>query len=175
MAFRCVQTSEQAPKEAPLTTTRWKLWGRGGKPPLCQRSNDDDFDDFSWASLEQLGGPHGSKACGLGVAKYTASRPNWYRIARLCWRKAKTGRRRARLVGSGGTRSSVPFVAEKKACCVFLENRGRSARSIRGARFEWKDYFYVFSAIGERPTFCLGAQKHAGWSWLTTNPEARRH
>eukprot|EP00971_Amphidinium_carterae_P348987 6490780-Amphidinium_carterae.2 len=50
------------------------------------------------------------------VVQHTASRPNWFRGAKLRWLRATTGRRRARRVGSGGTRSSLPTIQEAKAC-----------------------------------------------------------
>eukprot|EP00971_Amphidinium_carterae_P028352 558302-Amphidinium_carterae.1 len=55
------------------------------------------------------------------VASHAASRPKWISRATLSWRKTKTGRRRARRVGSGVTRSSLPTVEEGKACDAFLE------------------------------------------------------
>eukprot|EP00971_Amphidinium_carterae_P165023 3271279-Amphidinium_carterae.1 len=39
----------------------------------------------------------------------------------LGWRRTKTGRQRARRVGSGGTRPSLPTVQEEKACDAFLK------------------------------------------------------
>eukprot|EP00971_Amphidinium_carterae_P131890 2612603-Amphidinium_carterae.1 len=44
------------------------------------------------------------------VASYAASKPRWAGRAKLSWRKTKSGRRRARQVGSGGTRSSLPTI-----------------------------------------------------------------
>eukprot|EP00971_Amphidinium_carterae_P137698 2729327-Amphidinium_carterae.2 len=55
------------------------------------------------------------------VAMYAASQPKGASRAKLSWRKTKTGRRRERQVGSGGTRSSLPTVQEEKACDAFLE------------------------------------------------------
>eukprot|EP00971_Amphidinium_carterae_P272410 5406818-Amphidinium_carterae.1 len=57
------------------------------------------------------------------VASHRASHPNWISSAKLSWRKIKTGRRRARRVGSGGTQSNLPTVEEEKACDAFLERK----------------------------------------------------
>eukprot|EP00971_Amphidinium_carterae_P091876 1818770-Amphidinium_carterae.1 len=56
------------------------------------------------------------------VASYEASHPTWISRAKLGWSKTKTGRRRARRVGSGGARYSLPTVEDEKpekACDAF--------------------------------------------------------
>eukprot|EP00971_Amphidinium_carterae_P075458 1490859-Amphidinium_carterae.1 len=49
------------------------------------------------------------------------------------WRKTKTGRRRARRGGSGGTRSSLSAVAEEKASDAFLETMPSGSWGLFGA------------------------------------------
>eukprot|EP00971_Amphidinium_carterae_P299197 5944125-Amphidinium_carterae.1 len=125
--------SKRTLREAALAAQRLKPWGRMEKPPLCPRTacclqdmSSSHDDDLSWASLERMSGPQGSKACGFDseleewsfylraanhfeelerdVASHAASHPKWITVisrAKLSWRKTKTGRRRARRVGWG--------------------------------------------------------------------------
>eukprot|EP00971_Amphidinium_carterae_P022386 441422-Amphidinium_carterae.1 len=144
-----VQTSETDTKGGTLGSTKVEALEEDGEAAslftdcLQEDLSSSDDDDFSWASLEQLGGPYGSKVRGFDseaeewniyldtakhmeeleqdVARHAASCPTWHSKARLCGRKMKTGRRRARCVGSGGTRSSLPSVAEEEACDAFFE------------------------------------------------------
>eukprot|EP00971_Amphidinium_carterae_P202165 4011374-Amphidinium_carterae.1 len=58
------------------------------------------------------------------AASYAASQPKWTSRARPRWQKTKTGRRHARQVASGGTRSSLPTIQEAEACDAFLETIG---------------------------------------------------
>eukprot|EP00971_Amphidinium_carterae_P200050 3970377-Amphidinium_carterae.1 len=58
------------------------------------------------------------------VASYAAFQPKWPSRTKLSWGEAKTGRTRARCVGSGGTRSSLPTTQEVKACDAFRETAG---------------------------------------------------
>eukprot|EP00971_Amphidinium_carterae_P008264 163284-Amphidinium_carterae.1 len=80
-------------------TLKWKLWVRMFY--LATAKHTEKFDQ--------------------DVACYAASGLKWHSRARLRWRKMKTGRKRARRVGSGGARSSLPSVAEEEACDAFLE------------------------------------------------------
>eukprot|EP00971_Amphidinium_carterae_P285089 5659292-Amphidinium_carterae.1 len=50
--------------EVALEAPRWTFWSLSTDCLQEDLSSSDD-DDFSWASLEQLGGCHGSKACGF--------------------------------------------------------------------------------------------------------------
>eukprot|EP00971_Amphidinium_carterae_P292488 5806566-Amphidinium_carterae.1 len=118
------------------------------KPPLsrriaCRRTCQTPTMMTSWASLETMKCTQGSKACGFAseleewsfylemtkhceevnedVASHIASHPKWTSRAKLSWRRTRTGRRRARGVGSGVTQSSLHTVEEEKACPVFLK------------------------------------------------------
>eukprot|EP00971_Amphidinium_carterae_P268176 5320605-Amphidinium_carterae.1 len=70
MAFRR-QTSETDAKGGTLGSTRVEALGEDGETAslstdcLQEHPSSSDEGDFSWASLEQLSGPQGSKARGI--------------------------------------------------------------------------------------------------------------
>eukprot|EP00971_Amphidinium_carterae_P274694 5451092-Amphidinium_carterae.2 len=110
------------------------------KDCLTEQLSSSDEDDFTWGSLAPVKCPklcrawdrHGDLAKHFeevdeDVAHYAASQPKWTNRAKLSWRKTKTGRRRARRGGSGGSTrstgtSSLPAAAEEKASDAFLDN-----------------------------------------------------
>eukprot|EP00971_Amphidinium_carterae_P046114 907741-Amphidinium_carterae.1 len=55
------------------------------------------------------------------VAGYAASHPKSTSRAKHSWRRTVSGRRRARRVGSGLLRSSLPTVDDEGACDAFLD------------------------------------------------------
>eukprot|EP00971_Amphidinium_carterae_P025003 493789-Amphidinium_carterae.1 len=55
------------------------------------------------------------------VASFTPSCLKKTSRVKLSWSKTKTGRRRARRLGSGVTESSLPTIQEEKACDAFLD------------------------------------------------------
>eukprot|EP00971_Amphidinium_carterae_P136848 2711476-Amphidinium_carterae.1 len=71
------------------------------------------------------------------VASYAAFQPKWTSSAKLSWRKTKSGRRRARRVGSRGTRSSLPTLQEAKACDAFRETIGAAQSSLAHCGLFW--------------------------------------
>eukprot|EP00971_Amphidinium_carterae_P259380 5146996-Amphidinium_carterae.1 len=130
------------PREVPLATEALPMGEDSQTATLSMDCLQEDLsssdDDFSWASLEQTNCLQSSNAHGFhtelekwtfyltaanhfaelerDVASHAASHPNWISRAKLT-----TGRRRARRVGSGGSRSSLRTVEEEEACDAFLE------------------------------------------------------
>eukprot|EP00971_Amphidinium_carterae_P146631 2906263-Amphidinium_carterae.2 len=89
-------------------------------------------DDSTWESLEPSKCPQAFVDGGFAsqeeevdgdVACYAASQPQWTSRAKLSWRMTKSGRRRARRVGSGSTLSSLPTTPYKKRRHVMLSVR----------------------------------------------------
>eukprot|EP00971_Amphidinium_carterae_P042028 825674-Amphidinium_carterae.2 len=176
--FSEAQSSGRGANGVTLCNNKVAAFGEDGETAplstdcLQEDLSSSDDDDFPWESLEPTKCPQAFTAGAFAseleewnfdmemakhfeevnedVASHAASQPKWNSRAKLSWRKTQTGRRRARRVGSGVTRSSLPIVEEEKACDAFLERLKITERPEPDdfeRRARWTHHLYKHSAF----------------------------